>query len=225
MPHNSGRAAAATQAGFSLVELMVSIVIGLVILAAMVALFVNSSGANRELARANSLVENGRLAIELLESDVVHAGFWGSYMPNFDDQTFADVPPTDASDGRAGSLPGLRHAVDRRSTGSTCIHVPVNVYDSDAFCARHRVETSRPTRDVLVVRHAELCEAGSGGNCEDDVDGNVYFQSSRCPDDPERFRFGIAADTDVRPAADRLRRRRPKSASSSRISTTSATTQ
>ena len=44
------------QSGFSLVELMVSIVIGLVILAAMVALFVNSSGANRELARANSLV-------------------------------------------------------------------------------------------------------------------------------------------------------------------------
>ncbi len=80
------------QSGFSLVELMVSIVIGLVILAAMVALFVNSSGSNRELARANSLIENGRLAIELLESDVVHAGYWGAYMPTFDDQTFEDVP-------------------------------------------------------------------------------------------------------------------------------------
>lgn len=183
---------AATQSGFSLVELMVSIVIGLVILAAMVALFVNSSGANRELARANSLVENGRLAIELLESDVVHAGFWGAYMPTFDDQTLLGIPSDSPS---AVPNPCLAYdtpwlAQDRLNV----IHVPVNVYDSNAFCAGV-VTNKLAGTDVLIVRHAELCEAGSGGNCEDDIAGNVYFQSTRCPTDPVRFRFGTDDDT------------------------------
>ena len=82
------RPADAGQRGFSLVELMVSMVIGLLILGAMTALFMNTSTGNREMARANGMIENGRLAIELLESDVVHAGYWGGYMPTFDDQTF-----------------------------------------------------------------------------------------------------------------------------------------
>jgi type IV pilus assembly protein PilW len=180
------------QSGFSLVELMVSIVIGLVILAAMVALFVNSSGANRELARANSLVENGRLAIELLESDVVHAGYWGAYMPTFDDQTFPD-PPTDAP----SAVPDPCLAYDTPWTAQhalNLVHVPVNVYDSDAVCGGVVVDKQAGT-DVLVIRHAELCEAGSGGNCEADIAGNVYFQSSRCTTDPVRYRFGTAGDT------------------------------
>ena len=59
--------ARAPQRGVSLVELMISLVIGLLILAAMVALFVNTSGGNRQMAQANNVIENGRLAIELLE--------------------------------------------------------------------------------------------------------------------------------------------------------------
>jgi type IV pilus assembly protein PilW len=188
------------QAGFSLVELMVSIVIGLVIVAAMVALFVNSSGSNRELARANSLIENGRLAIELLESDVVHAGYWGSYMPEFDDQTFGGTvapldPPTDVP--TAVPDPCQPYGDPWSDTDRlNMIGVPVNVYDDDAVCSAIVTDKADLT-DVLVVRHAELCEAGSGGNCEADVDGNVYFQSSRCPaEDTDRFQLGTADEED-----------------------------
>ena len=191
-PATALHAPADEQTGFSLVELMVSIVMGLVILAAMVALFVNSSGANRELARANSLVENGRLAIELLESDVVHAGYWGAYMPTFDDQTFGDIPADAPS-----AVPDPCLAYDTPWTTQhalNLIHVPVNVYDSDAVCAGVVVD-KQATTDVLVVRHAELCEAGSGGNCEADIPGNVYFQSTRCATDADRYRFGTEDDT------------------------------
>jgi type IV pilus assembly protein PilW len=186
-------AATPRQGGFSLVELMVSIVIGLIILAAMVALFVNSSGSNRELARANTLIENGRLAIELLESDVVHAGYWGSYMPEFDDQTFED-PPTDVPT----AVPDPCLAYDTPWTNADRInflHVPVNVYDDDTVCPGIVLDKAGST-DVLVVRHAELCAAGSGGNCEGDIAGNVYFQPSRCPaEDAERFQFGTDDDS------------------------------
>jgi type IV pilus assembly protein PilW len=186
------RSTTVAQAGFSLVELMVSIVIGLVILAAMVALFVNSSGANRELARANSLIENGRLAIELMESDVVHAGFWGAYMPTFDDQTFVGVP-TDTPSG----VPDPCFAYSTPWTAQqriNLLHVPINVYDSNTVCSGV-VANKLAGTDVLVVRHAELCEAGSGGNCEGDIAGKVYFQSTRCATDPVRFRFGTEGDT------------------------------
>jgi type IV pilus assembly protein PilW len=180
------------QAGFSLVELMVSLLIGLVILAALVALFVNSSGSNRELARANSVIENGRLAIELLEADVVHAGYWGSYMPTFDDQTFQDLP-TDAPT----AVPGPCLAYDTPWTAQqrlNLIHVPLNAYESGAFCNTVVVD-QQPDTDVLVVRHAELCEAGSGGNCEDFDSDEVYFQSSRCATEATRYLLGTEDDT------------------------------
>lgn len=73
MPAARGR-----ERGFGLVELMISMLIGLVIIAALVTLFVNTSGNNRELARANSMIENGRFAIKVLEDDLAHAGYWGA---------------------------------------------------------------------------------------------------------------------------------------------------
>ena len=63
------------QAGLTLVELMVAMTISLLILAALVALFTNTSRSNREFARANGMIESGRLAIQVLEADVQHAGF------------------------------------------------------------------------------------------------------------------------------------------------------
>ena len=106
------------EAGFGLVELMVSMLIGLVIIGALVTLFVNTSGNNRELARANSMIENGRFAIKVLEDDLVHAGYWGGYVPMFDDQTESDAPdrcprrrfPTPASrtTRRTGTTPTRR---------------------------------------------------------------------------------------------------------------------
>jgi type IV pilus assembly protein PilW len=181
----------AGQRGLSLIELMVSLVIGLVILAALVTLFVNTSGSNRELARANSLIENGRLAIELLESDAVHAGFWGAYMPNFDDQTFDGVP---ADAPTAVPEPCLAYSTPWTTQQRlNYIHVPLQVYDSNAFCSTVVLDQQAGT-DVLVVRHAELCAAGVGG-CEADTAGKLYFHSTRCATDVDRYRFGTEDDT------------------------------
>ena len=66
--------------------------IGLIIIGALVTLFVNTSGNNRELARANSMIENGRFAIKVLEDDLAHAGYWGAYVPSYDDQNSTAVP-------------------------------------------------------------------------------------------------------------------------------------
>jgi type IV pilus assembly protein PilW len=185
------RFAMRVQRGFSLVELMVSLVIGLVILGALVGMFVNTSGSNREMARANTLIENGRLAVELLESDVVHAGFWGTHTPGFDDQTL-DVVPTDAPTAIPDPCQDYEDAPWSVAMRGNLIHIPLQVYDSDAVCGDIIVD-QQPNTDVLIVRHAELCIAGSGGNCEDDLGGNLYFQSTRCFDEDNAW----VLDTEV----------------------------
>ena len=70
---------AVRQNGFSLLELMVSITIGIILMTGMVAMFNSSGEARRELEKTGTLIENGRFAINLLYDDVHHAGFFGQF--------------------------------------------------------------------------------------------------------------------------------------------------
>ena len=166
------------ESGLSLIELMVAVAISLVILAALVALFVNTSRSNREFARANSMIENGRLAVQVLENDVIHAGYWGTYVPGFDDQTAAAVPddvPTAIPDPCLAYNPGnwTDDYIDN------LIGMPIQVYDDATVCAG--IITNRLAgTDVLIVRHLEPCVPGTPPNCDAAVAGRLYFQSTLC---------------------------------------------
>jgi type IV pilus assembly protein PilW len=180
------RPAAQRQTGFSLVELMVSVAIGLVILAALVALFLGTSRNNREMATANSLIENGRFAIQLLESDLVHAGYWSTHVPAFDDQTSEDVP-LDVP----GALPDPCLAYTPADWDSnyldSLIGIPVQLYDAATVCAGV-VADLLGSSDVLVVRHVEECVAGTA-DCPDTT-GKLYLQASLCNSDTVPYAFG-----------------------------------
>lgn len=171
-----------TQSGLSLVELMVAVAISLVILAALVALFVNTSRSSREFARANSMIESGRLAVQVLENDVVHGGYWGTFVPNFDDQTAAGVPddvPTAIPD------PCLAYAPADWDDDyvDNLIGMPIQTYDDATVCAG--IITNRlANTDVLIVRHVEPCvPGGPSPNCDAAVAGRLYFQSTLCATD------------------------------------------
>lgn len=62
------------QQGFSLIELMVAMVIGLIVLLGLVSLFTNSSILNKSQTGLASLQENGRYAIARIKDDVEQAG-------------------------------------------------------------------------------------------------------------------------------------------------------
>jgi type IV pilus assembly protein PilW len=177
-----------SQAGFGLVELMVSVLIGLVILAALVTLFVNSSRNNREMATASSVIENGRFAIELLENDIMQAGYWSTYVPDFDDQTFEAVPTAVPA---AVPDPCLAFSDAVWVTGTAFVEgllgIPLQVYESAAVCAGV-VTDKLPGTDMIVVRHAEMCVPGAvtgDGNCEadDPAQSEVFIQAALCVDD------------------------------------------
>ncbi|MEP7070444.1 MAG: hypothetical protein ABI789_14440, partial [Usitatibacter sp.] len=64
-------------AGVSLVELMISIVLGMLLIAALTTVFASTSAARNELERTSRQIENGRFAMELLSDDLRVAGFYG----------------------------------------------------------------------------------------------------------------------------------------------------
>ncbi|MBI5611491.1 MAG: hypothetical protein HY942_00265, partial [Gammaproteobacteria bacterium] len=74
---NGRRRMPAGAGGYSLVELMVALAIGLFILGAVVSLFVTSKSSYRAQEGVDALQENGRYAIRALADDVRLAGFVG----------------------------------------------------------------------------------------------------------------------------------------------------
>lgn len=204
--HRRGHVGRSREAGFGLVELMISVAIGLVILAALVALFMGASRNNREMATANSVIENGRFAIQLLESDIVHAGFWGTFVPRFDDQTIDEAPdpvtvlPTGVPDG-SGIQPDPCLPYDPATWDAVyqknIIGIPLQSYTAADFAADTTcddiladVADIVPDTDVLVVRHADRCVAGQP-NCEADTLGKLYFQSALCDEEVPAFVLGV----------------------------------
>lgn len=168
----------AQQAGLSLVELMVAVTIGLLISAAVIGLFVDMSRTNREMAKTNAQIENGRFSMQLIENDLVHAGFWGGYVPQFDDLTApTDTDPTDVPG--AAPAPCQSYATWDATYKANLIGVPIQVYDGVPAGCEAVITNKRANTDVLLFRHAATCLPGVG-NCEADTAGKLYFQSSRC---------------------------------------------
>jgi Tfp pilus assembly protein PilW len=187
-PKTSSRvrtAAQRPQLGLSLIELMVAITLGLLVMAAVLALFMNVTRTNTEMAKTNRQIENGRFAIQVLQDDLAHAGFWGTFVPNFDDLTSRGAP-LDAPD--AIPDPCLAYSAANWTADYTKNLVGIPVQSTVGTCTV--VTNQQASTDVLVVRHAENCVAGIG-DCEAEDANKLYFQASLC----ETEMSGIAGNT------------------------------
>jgi type IV pilus assembly protein PilW len=65
------------QRGFTLIELMIAMMLGLMILSIVAALFEGTSRGRTEIERSDRLVESAQNALETLAEEVRHAGFYG----------------------------------------------------------------------------------------------------------------------------------------------------
>ena len=173
--------------GLSLIELMIAIALGMVVVGALLALFLNVTRTNNEMAKMNRQIENGRFAIQLLQSDLVHAGFWGNFIPQFEDRGVAvpgDVPKAIPDPCKA---PADWNADDR----SNLIGIPVQA-DAGSCAA---VASQAAGTDVLVVRHAEPTVGSAACGA-----GEVCFQASQCgleitATPPQKYVFGTTGHT------------------------------
>jgi type IV pilus assembly protein PilW len=160
-----------SQRGLSLIELMISIVIGMLIVAALLALYLNVTRTNNEMAKANRQIENGRFAIQVLQNDLVHAGFWGRLGYT---QPPAPSMPAPTAIPNPCSVAGWSDDHKRN-----LLAIPVQGYADGATLAACNVSGVLPASDVLVVRHANTCAFGTAG-CDGGADTGPHVQISAC---------------------------------------------
>jgi type IV pilus assembly protein PilW len=67
----------AREAGLTLIEFMVSIVLGMLLVAALATLIANQSSTRAEIDKSGRMIENGRYAIRAIADDAQSAGYWG----------------------------------------------------------------------------------------------------------------------------------------------------
>lgn len=171
------RSSRKTALGFSLVEIMIAMAVGLGLLAAVTGLFGSTSRARTEMAKVGRMFENGRYAQDLLTEDLHLAGFYGELPIISSTPTVPDPCATTAADmgwSAAGATPS--------------VPVPIMGYqEGDAMpsCLQDR----KSGTDVLVIRRVATTSVATTALAA----GGVYLQTSRCGDDIPSFAFGSTA--------------------------------
>ena len=161
------------QAGLSLVELMISLTIGLILLAGITTLIARQSSTRSELEKSSRQIENGRYAMQILQDDIEHAGFYGEYSPP---ATATYAVPADPCDTTVANL-GWNSA-------TPAVPVAVHGYSGAAAtptCVANRLAGTA----ILVVRRTATSEVDASAA----VAGTAYLQASRCNTDAVSFVF------------------------------------
>ncbi|MFM5166617.1 PilW family protein [Aeromonas veronii] len=154
--------------GFTLVEWLVAMLLGLFLLAGVFTVFVMSRSSSEDAFDQSELQENGRLAIRLISQDIKWAGFFGAYTgqstqvgSSLSLSTGSTIlSASDCLDERSvGSLPsplgpirGLwvsRVSASKGLSGFTCIDANDRVANSDVISIKRLVGRPIPASEGL----------------------------------------------------------------------------
>lgn len=167
---------AAGVAGFSLVELMVSMTIGLFLLLGLATLLLNSTSTHTEMQKSSAQIENGRYATQLLSEDIRLAGYYGEYSP-----TGYNVPEKPCAAAVTPVAPNMPSPIgyDLTATG-TDFSCMTNLQSGTGVLVLRRVQTVTATVDPITT-----------------VTGATYLQVSQCNSDATTtpFKFLVADAT------------------------------
>lgn len=128
------------QRGFSIVELMIGLTIGLLMLTVLSALLVNNSQARVELDRTMQQVENGRYAMQTMFSELRLAGYYGT------GESVGAVPTAGVPDPCTTDMVALKAALPVAIQGYSQVAASPLGCLSDA--------NVKAGTDILVVRRA-----------------------------------------------------------------------
>lgn len=176
---------AARQQGLTLIEFLVSVTIGLILVAGLALLFAQQSATQGELEKSSRQIENGRYAMQLLREDLQLAGYYGEFF-NTSTLTVPSALPdpcrTSAAD-LAAALPF--HVQGYDAPGAS---LPAGMATCPLNAANHLDGT-----DILVVRHADTTALSTGLKV-----GQPYLQTGlSATKDELKYVLGIAAGTTI----------------------------
>lgn len=157
---NSIRPNLRRQHGFSLIELMIALTLGLLLIAAVVGMILAVSTSNRELTRSSRQIESGRYAMDVLSEDLQHAGFYGQFDGADELLPVADPDPCATALAKLeAALPLAVQGFDAQSGGGFAV--------PGCVPAGHYLDGT----DMVVIRRASTVD--STGALDDD---DVYLQ-------------------------------------------------
>jgi len=182
-----------SQRGLSLIELMISITIGLLILSAMATLFANQSRTRSELDKSNRMVDNGRYALEVLSENLRLAGFYGTLNP-------ASITlPSAVPDPCSTAMADIAAAIPLHVQGHDAAGADADIALPPA-CAPATLKTGS---DILVIRRADTSAAVTQAAAVAAASTTPYLQASQCQYDSAATTYLV----DNNPASLTLRQR------------------
>ncbi len=168
-----------SQQGVSLVELMIALTIGVVVMIALTAIYVQDSRSRLENERITRQTESGRYAIQTIASDLQQAGYYAEFDPRPSNGSPLTEPTADPDpcDPTLANLQTL--------TGSPLLLAVQGYYQGSglsANCTTLLTSTAGDLKagtDILVVRRVSNCVVGAT-NCDPQQAGDYLFQASSC---------------------------------------------
>jgi type IV pilus assembly protein PilW len=178
----------ARHGGYTLIELVIALGIGVAILLALMILFSSNSGNQQELERAVRQLENARFAVDTLSEDVMHAGYFSDFNPNR-----ADPPAVYTSPDPCATATNAQGWAQPDPAIGTAIQVPRPAQGIPAATVVGCLADRRASTEALVIRRAEvgnpitLATASLAGRRD-----NLYIQTTRCRDEWGQVRLAAA---------------------------------
>ena len=140
-----------SQHGFTLLELLIAMTIGLLLTFGLIRVFASSSEAYQALSQASQQIENGRYAIQVIGDDLRHAGYYGEY-------GFAPAAGTVLPEPcELNTLADIRAAINFHVQGYNNVAAGTSPISTCLASANIQANT-----DILVVRRAHTSVTAIG---------------------------------------------------------------
>jgi type IV pilus assembly protein PilW len=169
--------------GFSLIELMIAITIGLFLLLGLTVAFSYNTKNQNQLEKTLFRTENAQFALDQITEDIMHAGFFGRYQPSGVTYSNPGVCPTDLSAAgwnTSNATPQLPSPMVGRAIAST------------GACLSNRSSTS----EALTISRADvgnpitIALAAAAPNTN-----RLFLQISGCNEDAKPIEAGLGNST------------------------------
>lgn len=161
------------QRGLSLIELMISITLGMLILSALTTLFVNQSKARTELDKSNRMIDNGRYALEVLSDNLKLAGFYGALDPS------SIAIPAALPNPCSITMSEIAAALPLNIQGYNAANANVAAATPPACLPA----TLKPGSDILVIRRVDTSAPVAHAAASAVASTTPYLQAKLCPYD------------------------------------------
>lgn len=147
----------AGQHGFTLVELMIALTLGLFLIGSLLAALLASASTGKARERAVDIQTNGSYALDLMKRDAMHAGFLGTT------SLFYPDAPTSIS---------VANVCDPNTIGKVSLRI-WGANDANPYAGSCIPADSYARGDVLVVRHLSAAAVSAPFNSN-----RIYFRSA-----------------------------------------------